>query len=241
MKTIYNNQSLDDMVPGFTTVNVEGRGILPRRISPIDVQGRDGAKVIDQSLPIRELTVHYRMLAKNSVEYLEQINILHDYLHTKEDVVVEFTDEMHYRMGRLSSTEAPPYDFYRGFGSFTVLCQDPYKYRDLSPATGSSLSRFTDSQHNFKINSITATVATNRTGFEITNIATGRKIILTGALTAGQKIVMKPDDGILTINGQNAMNRLDFIASDWHDFKIYSRNQITASQAITLDLSERAL
>ena len=159
------------------------------------------------------------MLAKNSVEYLEQINILHDYLHTEEDVVVEFTDEMHYRMGRLSSTEAPPYDFYRGFGSFTVLCQDPYKYRDLSPATGSSLSRFTDSQHNFKIQlNHSYSGYKSALDLKLQTLPQGEKIILTGALTAGQKIVMKPDDGILTINGQNAMNRLDFIASDWHGF-----------------------
>lgn len=237
MELKFNGLILDEVVPGFTTANVEGRGILSPVFSTVNIPGRDGSFVFDQKLPSREIVVHYRMLADNATEFLERMNFLHEILRTGEDVEFHFSDEQYYRLGRLAGSTPPPYDFYRGFGSFTLLCQDPYKYRDILPITGADLSTMEYGTAPYRINEIRSTISTNRTGFEVMNYTTGRKILVAGSFTAGQSLVILPS---LTLNGQNVMNRLDF-TSDWADFKINPGDRIIAPQPITLDLSERDL
>lgn len=241
METFFNNKKLEDVVPGYTTANIEGRGILDRSLTTVDIPGRNGTYVIDQKLPPREIVVHYRMTANNSIEFLDQMDILHEALTTDGDVEFQFSDEAEYRKGRLVYSEPPPFDYFRGFGSFTIFCQDPFKYRDISNIVGSDVTTGGFSLYPYKINSISVTITAPRTGFEVMNVSTGRKILLTGPFTAGQKIVMNPENGILTLNGQNIMDRLDFIASDWHEFKIRQGDRVTTSQPITLSLSERRL
>lgn len=240
MQIIYNGRPLVDL-EGYTTANIEGRGLLHRVFSSIDVPGRDGEYIIDQRLPARHLIVHFRMLADNATEFLERINQLHDALKSDEDVLIQCSDENYYRYGRYAEAEAPPYDSYRGFGSYTLKCQDPYKYRDLAAVTGADITIPSGAVYPFRIRSIMATITTARTGFTITNVTTGRKIILTGEFATGQVLTLQPEDGRILLNGQNIMSRLDHIASDWHTFEIYSGDRITAPQAITLNLSERAL
>lgn len=241
MYTFFNNKTLEDVVPGYTTANVEGRGILNRSLITVDIPGRNGSYVLDQKLPPREIIVHYRMTADNSIEFLEQMNILHEVLTTDGDVEFQFSDEIEYRKGRLIASEDPPYDYFRGFGSFTMFCQDPFKYRDISEITGADVTTGGFGLYPYKINSISAAIATTRTGFEVLNFNTGRKILLTGSFTAGQKLVISPESGAITLNGQNIKERLDFIASDWTDFKIKPGDRIISSQPIIMNLSERRL
>ena len=237
----FNGRPFDLDLEGYTTANVEGRGILDQVLSTINIPGRDGTFIFDQKLPERILTVHYRLQGNNAAEYLQRLYALHDALKSDGDVVIQFGDEAYYRFGRLYKANDPPYDAYRGFGSFTLICQDPYRYKDIAALTGTSIVIPQGSAHPLRIRSITATFSASSTGFTITNVSTGRKIILTGTFTEGQVLTIDPEGGRVLLNGQNIMNRIDFIASDWHGFKIFAGNNITASQAITLNLSGRAL
>lgn len=237
----FNGIPFDLELEGYTTANIEGRGLLHRALSSVEVPGRDGMLIMDQKLPEREITVHYRLLADNSQEFLQRLQALHDALKTEEDAIIQFGDESYYRYGRLKDAKDPPYDSYRGFGSFVLVCQDPYRYKDAAAISGASFSVPGESLYPKRIRSITATIDAARTGFTITNTKTGRKIILTGDFTAGQALVLNPEKGNILLNGQNIMNRLDFLASDWHDFQIHAGDTITAPQSITLNLSERAL
>ncbi len=235
----FNGQLLDDVLTGYTTTNVEGRSLLDRVLSTVDVPGRDGAVVLDQKLPAREIRVHFAIKGKNAAEKLTTLNALHDKLKTDGDVQFKFGDETHHRFGRLSQTEDPPYDQFQGIGSFTLYCQDPYKYKAIANLTGTSITIPTGPIYPYKINEITLTFPIERTGLTINNTTTGRKIILTGSFTDGQVLQILPNK--ILLDGQNIMNRLDYINSDWREFELRPGNVITSPISMTMSLLERAL
>lgn len=237
----FNGRPFDLELAGYTTANVEGRGVLDRDLTLVNVPGRDGPYVLDQTLPARTLRIHYRLVADRASDFLQRLNALHDALHIEGDSIIQLSDETHYRMGRLHKADDPPYDAYRGFGSFDLLCADPYKYKDLPAQSGTSLTASGATTYPHRIRSIAATLTAGQEGLTISNITTGRRIVLTGAFSAGQTLLILPGDGRILLNGQNIMSRLDYITSDWHDFEIYSGNQITSTANLTLNLSERAL
>ena len=235
----FNGQLLDQGLTGYTTTNVEGRSLLDRVLSIVDVPGRDGAVVLDQKLPAREIRVYFAIKGNNAAEKLTTLNALHDKLKTVGDVQFKFGDETHHRFGRLSQTEDPPYDQFQGIGSFLLYCQDPYKYKAIANLTGTSITIPTGPIYPYKMNEITLTFPSGRTGLTINNTTTGRKIVLTGAFTAGQVLQIFPNK--ILLSGQNIMNRLDYINSDWREFELHPGNVITSPVSMTMSLLERAL
>ena len=236
----FNGQLLDQVLPGYLTVNVEGRGILERVINNIDIPGRDGTFILNQKIPVRELTVYFQIKGTNASDYLTKLTALHNALKTDGDVTIKFGDEAYYRKGRLSTADNPPYDYFIGIGSFTLICQDPYKYKDITNLVGTSITFPAGQIYPYLIKTITITTAAT-TGLTINNTTTGKKIVLTGSFTAGQTLIIKLQEWAITLNGQNIMNRLDFINSDWKEFEVKSGDVLTCTQSMTIALSERAL
>lgn len=237
----YDGKLLDHLIDGYMTINVEGRGLLGRVISSVDVPGRDGVVILSQKLSARTITVHYLLKADNSKFFLERLMKLHDLLKADNDVIFKFGDEEYFRHGRLTDAKDPPHDYFQGVGSFTLLCQDPYKYKNIESLVGLDITAPGTSLYPYKIQSISVTFPADRTGLEIHNVTTGRKIILTGEFNAGQVLQILPSDGKILLNNQNIMNRLDFEATDWKEFEIFSGNQILAAVSMTINLVERSL
>lgn len=234
----FNGQLLDQLIPGYTTANVEGRGLLDRVLSTVDIPGRDGSFVLIQKLPPRSITVYYALKAPNAREKQNRLESLHNALTTNADVQFKFGDEDYYRYGRLKEVEDPPHDQLQGIGSFLLYCQDPYKYKVVADLTGASITLPPGPLYPYKIN-LMELVLDARAGLTVNNISTGKKIVLTGAFMDGQVLQIYSDK--ILLDGQNIMNRLDFINSDWREFELHPGNTITAPVSFTLSLEERAL
>lgn len=237
----FNGSLLDEMLDGYTTINVEGRGLIGRVLSTVDITGRDGARVTGSKVSARGIRVHFLLEADNNSDFMGYLHILNDALKSDGDVQFQFGDEEYYRFGRLAEVENPPFDNHRGVGVFTLFCQDPFKYKDAESLTGASIAVPDVGNYPYRIKTIESTIATTRTGFTITNTTTGRKIILTGSFPAGQKLVIDHVAGTITLNTVNIKSRLDYINSDWRNFEINAGDTITADDDITIGLSERGL
>ena len=244
----YNNKLLDQIIDGYTTINVEGRGLTSRALTTVEVPGRDGNITFNHKIEAKEIIVHYYLTADNNNQFLGRINELHELLKTDSDVEFSFGDERDfssekgfYRVGRLSTVTNPPYDNYKGQGTFILHCSDPYRYKSIRTLVGKELMVPGSSVYPYKIKKITTTISADRTGFQISNNTTARKIILLGDFSVGQKLVINPEAGTITLNNQNIKNRLNFIYSDWHEFVLNASDTITADESITIELEERAL
>lgn len=234
----FNGQNLDATLAGYVTANVEGRGLLDREVNSINIPGRDGSFILTQKLPARQIQVYFLLKASNARDKQNKLTTLSNALKTDGDVLFKFGDEDYHRYGRLSEAEDPPYDQKEGIGSFLLYCQDPYKYKTVSTLIGTSITLPTGPAYPYKLNQIQLTPGA-RTGLTINNVTTGRKIVLTGAFTAGQVLQIRPSE--ILLDGQNIMNRLDFINSDWREFELHPGNVITAPVSMALSVDERAL
>lgn len=232
----YNGIILDRYLDNYMTLNVEGRQLFSPSLETLKVPGRDGDIAISKNYPSRDIKVHFLMEAEKNEEWLKQIKVLNTLLQSKGDVEFYFDDELGYRYGQLSDIEDPPYDSNLGIGKFTIHCQDPFLYSEVKTSTGT----IPDLEYDFydvKIESIEVTMTTSASKLVVRNTSLGTKIILNGSFRSGDKVVITPST--ITVNNQNKMMWLDYVESDYHEFKIYSKNKISTSPSASLKINYR--
>lgn len=233
---IFNNKNIDREIKGYTTINVDGRGLIAPNIETQSIVGRDGDIILNTQHPPRDIVVYFMIKAPYNSIFIEKLKELTELLHSDGDVPFSFGDEEGIRYGRVAEISDPPYDSNEGIGSFTIHCSDPYLYRNRAISAG-TISRVKYNKYSLDIVSVTATTASST--LNITNTTTGRKIILNN-LSSGQKVVITKNT--ITVNGQNAMNKLDFVNSDYHEFKIYGGDTITTNGTnLKIEYRERIL
>lgn len=245
-----DDNKLDLVIPHYRTLNVLGRDLIGRSLSTIeDVPGRDGIIVVGQTLPARTLTIEYKIEAPSNEEMRRSFDMLNQELfrRTGEVYKIHFDDDPgYYFEGYLGQAPDPPSDTNSIYGTFTLLCPTPWKTKyEVLSTTGQGNTQFTLSPGDYNaypmyIDSIELNVSADINKIIITNTVSGRKIIINGEYTTGQVIKLSPDTGILTRNGQNIKNNLDYLESDWHGFSIYYGDQITVSPTMEITLNTRA-
>lgn len=227
---------LEDTVPGYATLNVTGRETINEELSTTgSVPGRDGTQVIARALPPRVLGVEYRITAPDAAQLQEAFRALRAALDAPGKITFADDPEVAY-FGQLSDMgEVPPYTNDL-IGTFSIFCADPYKYEATARThSGNPKEIRNPSPYAVPPDEITVTLATPSTGVTIKNTTSGRQIILTGAFIAGDIIRFTPQADNpalrLTVNGQAAMARLDYLTSDFGAFTIKSGDTITATPA----------
>ena len=221
----FDGKLLDYEINNYMTLNVEGRQLLAPKLSTVEVPGRNGDLVMDSKLPAREIKVHFFIMETRNAYFLELIKRLNEILWTDEDVKFSFRDEEGYRIGRVSSIEDPPFDSNSGIGKFTIHCSDPFLYKNLK-ATEDKIENLEHKKYAVKIEEIEV-VTGNNEKVVVTNINTGKKIILNHDFKDGDKVVIKKDE--ITINGKNGMPYLDFVESDYQEFELFSGQEIRSN------------
>lgn len=229
----WDGQKLEDIIPGYKTLNVEGRELISNSPSLFPkVPGRDGDIINDQTLPSRYITVFYLIDAGSSEELRDAYNKLNAILRNpdKTDKPFSFADEPGFTFyGRLEdSSSVDPYT-NKPVGYFRLFCSDPFKYGPL--VSLASLGSVDDYKYPLKIDQIKITIPSNVSKVTIHNQTTGRRIILNGTYTSGQVLLI--ENGNITLNDQNIKSHLDYIESDWHTFNIRVGDTISVTPSVT--------
>ncbi|WP_435029637.1 distal tail protein Dit [Levyella massiliensis] len=223
METIINNNNLDQLLDGYTTANVEGRLMLSSSLDTQSVPGRNGDVVMAQTLPAREITVHFVLKAKNSVGYIKKCRELNKLIQTDRESKLSFSDEKGFWRVYSSKVDAPPYDWKEGTGAITFHCADPFLHGEIK--------QFKDLSS--KANSNAYALRLNKALLEangkviLKNATTGVRIAFVKALT-GQLLITQD---AITLNGENIVPSLDIQSSTWKGFTIHPGDTITAEGA----------
>lgn len=125
---------LEDVIEGYTTIDVTGRESIERTVSSDEVGVRDGSIYKYKKYGTRTLTVSFVIEGADSTELLSKLDELNSYLDEEEKEFI-FDDEpdKFYRGtvdGQPEISIATPggSDFGVATGSFNILCSDPFKY-----------------------------------------------------------------------------------------------------------------
>lgn len=237
----YDNYFLENEIKGYRTLSVKGREMINVEIEKEKPSGRNGAYILGQTLPAREITVNYFLEAESNEEFRHYYSLLMRKLLKTEDVGIRFADESDtYYYGRYSSSEDVPDNKNWAVSSFTIYCQDPYKYTKAittQSQNDTTIGYLTD--YPTKPDEIKIIVGSDVSKITIDNLTTGRHIILNGTYTTGQEIKIRIPDNEVTRNGQNIKNNLDYMESDFHNFLISNGDSIQVTPDSTLSITVR--
>lgn len=223
----FNGKNLDELIKNYETVNIYGRSLLAEELETVKVLGRDGEVVLNSQYPSRKIMVEFLIRGLSNRDKLEKLRQLSNYLYSKTDVEIVFGDFPDvYWFGRVSSFQEPPGDYFQGIGTITILCSDPHPYSGNKESTGFIAA---NSIFPVKIERITATIKDAISKLIIKNEKNGQRIILDDDFRAGQVIEITKDR--ITKNGQNILMKLDYIDSEFQNFKCFGGDGISATGA----------
>ncbi|EPE2379553.1 distal tail protein Dit [Enterococcus hirae] len=124
-----NGSFLEDLIPGYQTLDVEGRELFETTNEYAQLGIRDGERHIYNRIPSRKLVIKYYLKAEDPSSFRDKFNKLNVTLFTENEVSIWFNDEpeMIFK-GTKASIDEVNSAYYWATGSFTIKCGDPYKY-----------------------------------------------------------------------------------------------------------------
>lgn len=214
------NDFIENIVSGYQTLTVSGRGMLGYSLHTNDISGGDGQMFIGANLPARDLTIEYVIDSKTPEQFIKKLDQLTNLLLGKQFWFYFNDDTMWYYQGTVSSFEAPEKGQLLAKGSFTITCSDPFKYSDNEVSNGNQpiSGQAKIDEIDFKPNAAVGK-------FSITNDY-GQSMIIDGTVNGGDTIIIKPHVPSIMLNGTYHTEWFGF-ASDIENFAM--TNNIRAS------------
>jgi predicted phage tail component-like protein len=123
-----NGEYIENLIPGYRTLNVAGRESLSPEIETFSTGSRDGSTLKSKRYPERIITITYQLIAQSNEAFREAFNTLGKVLNV-EDAELIFNDEQDkYFIGTPCTIEEVEPGRNAVVGKFEILCADPFKY-----------------------------------------------------------------------------------------------------------------
>lgn len=191
-----DGKTLEELLEGYyQTVSVTGRDLLGNNVKITEIDGFNGGIITSVNLPVREITVRFRVRGMNpqfhNIFYTTMTTTLHQSLDTEKEI--KFADEPYYYEAVLGDVEQPSEGELNTFGKFTLICADPRKFIDV-PATvsGQVLSvekSLMGAYYQSELKSVSFTGA-GSSSYELVNNATNEKITFINNIPDGVEVVI---------------------------------------------------
>ena len=119
---------LEEMIPGYTTLDSTGREALPREYSAVSIATGDGEVIRSRRYLPRDITIQYLIRGKDTSDVREKLIRLSNLLSTY-DAAFSFNDEAgRFFIGEPIMDAEVAMGKTHASGSFTIHCADPFKY-----------------------------------------------------------------------------------------------------------------
>lgn len=140
----FNGQWLDQVIPGFRTLNVSGREMMETEITDLQIGTANGSKYRRKRYPSRTITVKYQLIAASPSDFRAAYNQLNQLLSAEEARLI-FNDEPGmYFVGTKSGGSSPEPGSNNVTGEIEFYCSDPFKYsveeHEVSPTIDDDLT-----------------------------------------------------------------------------------------------------
>ena len=228
----WNGEYLDEKIPGFTTLNVDGRENFSRTINAPEMVG-DGSLYLDSRFEAKTITVNFQLLAISGAELQDRFDRLKNWLYQPQKKFFFADETNYYYIGTVSKVENAKAGQLNIIGTIEITCSDPFKHSKPKTVTNGKIS---DASITFPIvpNSLNFVPSANANRFKVTT-NNGMKIQINRGIEKDKAIVI--DFKKLTVkNGTaNALIDLD-LTSNLGDFKIKNGTAFTVESAGSLTI-----
>jgi predicted phage tail component-like protein len=123
-----NGEFIENLIPGYKTLQVIGREALSAELSTFETGSRDGVGLAYKKYPARYITVRYQLIAESSEAFRNAFNQLAAILNVEEAELI-FNDEPDkFFVGTPEEIGEVPGGTNSVIGEFVLFCADPFKY-----------------------------------------------------------------------------------------------------------------
>ena len=123
-----NGEYIENLIPGYRTLTVEGREALAPEVYTFETGIRDGSGLSSKRYPARTIIVTYQLIAKTNEAFRAAYNALGGVLDVVDAQLI-FNDEPDkYYTGTVSHIGEVEPGSNAVVGQFEILCLDPFKY-----------------------------------------------------------------------------------------------------------------
>lgn len=123
-----NGEYIENLIPGYRTLNVTGREALSPELTTFETGVRDGSTLRSRRFPARIITVKYQIISDTNEAFREAYNKLAGILNV-ENAQLIFNDEQDkFFTGTPSAIQPVKPGLNSVIGEFELFCADPFKY-----------------------------------------------------------------------------------------------------------------
>lgn len=123
-----NGKFIEDLIPGYRTLNVSGREMLSPELDYFETGVRDGSTLRSKRYPARIITVKYQLVTNSAEDFREAFNELAGILNV-EDAELIFNDEPDkFYTGTIETIKSINPGLTSVVSEFSFFCADPFKY-----------------------------------------------------------------------------------------------------------------
>ena len=123
-----NGEFIEELIPGYRTLNVQGREALSPEVVSFTTGAMDGSRLKSKRYPERILTVTYQLVAESNEAFREAYNKLGAILNVEEAELIFNDENDKFFVGTPCTIDAVPPGKNAVVGKFEILCTDPFKY-----------------------------------------------------------------------------------------------------------------
>lgn len=126
-----NGDYLENLIPGYRTLQVIGREALTAELLTYETGVRDGSTLVSKRYPARYITIKYQLKAESPEAFRSAFNQLASALNVEEAELI-FNDEPDkFFIGTPEEMGEVPGGLNSVTSEFTIFCADPFKYSVL--------------------------------------------------------------------------------------------------------------
>lgn len=123
-----NGVYLEEIVPGYRTLTVQGREAMTAEVETQSEGKRDGSMFLSRRYPERVIRIRYQLISRTAADFREAYNMLAAALHIKSAQLI-FNDEPDkFYIGIPGQLEAVEPGKNAVVSEIEFICPDPYKY-----------------------------------------------------------------------------------------------------------------
>ena len=123
-----NGEYLEDLIPGYRTLNVTGREALSPDVLTYETGLRDGATLQGKKYPARIIGVTYQLIAQDAKAFRDAYNTLGKVLDVTDALLIFNDEQDKYYTGTPCVIGQVEPGTNAVVGNFEIICTDPFKY-----------------------------------------------------------------------------------------------------------------
>ena len=123
-----NGEYIENLIPGYRTLNVKGRESLSPEVNTYETGIRDGSKIQNKRYPARTITITYQLMAESNETFRAAYNKLGGILDVVDAQLIFYDEQDKFFIGTPSYIAEVEPGRNAVIGEFEIICTDPFKY-----------------------------------------------------------------------------------------------------------------